>query len=300
MKTLRFTSKLMGLAILALAFTSIASAQATRTWVSGVGDDANPCSRTAPCKTFAGAISKTAVGGEIDCLDEGGFGQVTITKAITIDCDSGPGGVLAGAGSGILVNAGTGVVTLRSININGIAGATDGVKIIAAGTVHVVDMNIYNCSGSGINVATGASTVVIVEDTRIHDCGSGITTNTTAGLITADYSHVSIWGATNGVNAQNGTRAQIHNSTIVGTSVGVNQSGLAALGSVVTVFNCNFTGNGTAVQSIAGASSGVSGCVLSTNGNGLNPNGGSIASSGNNVVLGGPPGLANGGALTTI
>jgi len=36
---------------------------------SGVGDDANPCSRTAPCKTFAGAISKTAAAGEINCLD---------------------------------------------------------------------------------------------------------------------------------------------------------------------------------------------------------------------------------------
>ena len=63
---------------------SLAHAQATRTWVSGVGDDANPCSRTAPCKTFAGAISKTAAGGEINVLDPGGFGAVTITKSITI------------------------------------------------------------------------------------------------------------------------------------------------------------------------------------------------------------------------
>src|SRR4051812_32555835 len=61
-----------------------ASAQATRTWVSGVGDDANPCSRTAPCKTFGGAISKTAPSGEINVLDPGGFGGVTITKSITI------------------------------------------------------------------------------------------------------------------------------------------------------------------------------------------------------------------------
>src|SRR5229473_8586076 len=97
-----------------------AHAQATRTWVSGVGDDANPCSRTAPCKTFAGAISKTADGGEIDCLDPGGFGAVTITKSITIDCDSGPGGVLVSGTNAIIVNAGTGTVTLRSINIVGL------------------------------------------------------------------------------------------------------------------------------------------------------------------------------------
>ena len=57
----------------------VAQAQATRTWVSGVGDDANPCSRTAPCKTFAGAISKTATNGEINAIDSGGFGAVTIS-----------------------------------------------------------------------------------------------------------------------------------------------------------------------------------------------------------------------------
>ena len=88
--------KLLLLAVLGLIAAVLpgnpASAQASRTWVSGVGDDANPCSRTAPCKTFAGAISKTSVGGEIDALDPGGFGAVTITKAITLD---GGGGQVA-------------------------------------------------------------------------------------------------------------------------------------------------------------------------------------------------------------
>src|SRR3569832_2112323 len=99
-----------------------ASAQATRTWVSGVGDDANPCSRTAPCKTFAGAISKTAAGGEIDALDPAGFGAFTITKAITVDGGGGGvAGVLASAGNGINVNAGgTDVVTLRNLSIDGL------------------------------------------------------------------------------------------------------------------------------------------------------------------------------------
>src|ERR1700709_956000 len=82
-----------------------AHAQATRTWVSGVGDDVNPCSRTAPCKTFAGAISKTAAGGEINCLDPGGFGAVTITKSMQIICDVATGGVLVSGTNGIIVNA---------------------------------------------------------------------------------------------------------------------------------------------------------------------------------------------------
>jgi hypothetical protein len=75
----------LGAMVTPLLYAAPAQAQATRTWVSGVGDDANPCSRTAPCKTFAGAISKTAPGGEIDALDPGGFGALTITKSITID-----------------------------------------------------------------------------------------------------------------------------------------------------------------------------------------------------------------------
>jgi hypothetical protein len=76
--------------IMATLFSVPANAQATRTWVSGVGDDANPCSRTAPCKTFAGAISKTAAGGEINVLDPGGFGAVTITKSIQSSRSSRP------------------------------------------------------------------------------------------------------------------------------------------------------------------------------------------------------------------
>src|SRR5207244_7083968 len=110
---------------LTVAMTAPAQAQATRTWVSGVGDDVNPCSRTAPCKTFAGAISKTAAGGEISCLDPGGFGTVTITKSIVIDCDYTEGGVLGAGTNGINVNdsttatPGTIVVYLRGLDIEG-------------------------------------------------------------------------------------------------------------------------------------------------------------------------------------
>src|SRR5947208_10011478 len=107
MNKFRFTVNVLAIAIFTFAFASIAQAQATRTWVSGVGDDVNPCSRTAPCKTFAGAISKTAVNGEIDCLDPGGFGTVSITKGLTIDgtTGSGFGSILAtGASFRILIN----------------------------------------------------------------------------------------------------------------------------------------------------------------------------------------------------
>src|SRR5919112_3283103 len=116
-RTLKFAPIL---ALIALAIPSSAFGQATRTWVSGVGDDANPCSRTAPCKTFAGAISKTANGGEINCLDPGGFGGVTITKSLTIKCHYTEGGALVAGTNGIVVNAAaTDKVTLKGLDING-------------------------------------------------------------------------------------------------------------------------------------------------------------------------------------
>src|SRR5476649_2165804 len=105
MKKLRFALSVLTVMLFALVFVSAAQAQATRTWVSGVGDDVNPCSRTAPCKTFPGAISKTAAGGEINCLDPGGFGAVTITKSMSIICESGTAGVLVSGTNGIIVNA---------------------------------------------------------------------------------------------------------------------------------------------------------------------------------------------------
>src|SRR2546427_2028348 len=118
-------------------FTPLAHAQATRTWVSGVGDDANPCSRTAPCKTFAGAISKTSTAGEIDALDPGGFGAVTIAKSITIDGITGLSGIAASLTTGIIVNASGAVVILRNLEINGMGNGIRGIHIIAAGDVHV-------------------------------------------------------------------------------------------------------------------------------------------------------------------
>src|SRR6476620_4353738 len=92
------------LAVMIALPSAPAMAQATRTWISGVVDDVNPCSRTAPCKTFAGAISKTAAGGEIDVLDPGGFGTVTITKSITIDGAGTFASILSSFTNGIVVN----------------------------------------------------------------------------------------------------------------------------------------------------------------------------------------------------
>ena len=171
------------LSFIALAiglWSSVAWAQASRTWVSGVGDDANPCSRTAPCKTFAGAISKTANGGEIDALDPAGYGAVTITKGITIDGGGGQvASVLVSGTNGIVVQAGpTNVVTLRNLRINGIAGAgaggLNGIRYLAVGALHIENCYIFGFTGDGINVATSTTAALFATDTFLTNNGNGI------------------------------------------------------------------------------------------------------------------------------
>ena len=151
--------------------TTLLSAQASRTWVSGVGDDANPCSRTAPCKTFAGAISKTAPGGEIDALDPGGFGALTITKAITIDGGGGQvASVLVAGTNGIVVAAGAGdVVILRNLRFDGLRGGgnanagLNGIRFISGKDLNVENCVIFGFNQNGIDIALNQNTQATVH-----------------------------------------------------------------------------------------------------------------------------------------
>src|SRR5271165_1918407 len=135
---------------LTLLVSGTAHAQATRTWVSGVGDDANPCSRTAPCKTFAGAISKTAVSGEINCLDPGGFGGVTITKSISIICEVEAGVLVAGT-NGITINNAAAIVYLRGLDIEGVGTGLAGVRVLAATSVYIDNCTIHDFNAGSSN-----------------------------------------------------------------------------------------------------------------------------------------------------
>jgi hypothetical protein len=146
-----------------LAMPGLAAAQATRTWVSGVGDDANPCSRTAPCRTFAGAISKTAAGGVINVLDPGAYGAVTITKSITIESDGDFAGVLVSGTNAIIVNAAAAdVVTLRGMSLHGVATGLNGVRFVAGRALVLENLTIESFTQSGIEfVPTTAATLTL-------------------------------------------------------------------------------------------------------------------------------------------
>ena len=160
-----------------LTLASMAQAQATRTWVSGVGDDVNPCSRTAPCKTFGGAISKTLTDGEIDCLDPAGYGAVTITKSITIDC-GGQFGWLVGEGpqSAIVINAPGINVRLRNLSIRGQFGGGQGILFSAGNALFVENCTIWNFSngaGLGIEFIPSAGTAQLyVTDSLVQGNGN--------------------------------------------------------------------------------------------------------------------------------
>src|ERR671928_1382912 len=172
MKMTRFTLKAFAFLALTLAFATAAQAQATRTWVSGVGDDANPCSRTAPCKTWAGAISKTAACGEIDALDPGGFGAVTITKSITLDGSGTFASILASLVNGIVINAAaTDVITIRGISINGFCNGINGINILQAKTVNVEDCVIFRMGGNGITSTDNNGLKLNIRNTVIRDNG---------------------------------------------------------------------------------------------------------------------------------
>jgi hypothetical protein len=176
----------LGLVLFLIMSAGSANAQATRTWVSGVGDDANPCSRTAPCKTFAGAISKTAAGGEINCLDPGGYGAVTITKSIMIACEMGTAGVLVSGTNGIIVNAGVNdVVFLKGLDFNGLGTGLSGIRFLAGKGLTVTDCVIRGFTVNGISFAPGtANASLVVRNTIVADnSGGGIQVIPSGGFL---------------------------------------------------------------------------------------------------------------------
>ncbi len=223
MNKFRFTINVLAIAIFTFAFASMAQAQATRTWVSGVGDDANPCSRTAPCKTFAGAISKTAAGGEIDALDPGGFGAVTITKAMTIDGGGGQvASVLVAGTNGIVIQAGVGdFVTLTNLRLQGarqnpqVGGGLNAIQFNQGAGLNVINCYIWNFTQAGINVTLNQSqsATVLVQNSTVKNCsGDGISvTNANTGIVKTTLDHSTFVDNSNGVHAKAGSRVDARN-----------------------------------------------------------------------------------------
>ena len=280
--------------------TAPAHAQASRTWVSGVGDDVNPCSRTAPCKTFIAAISKTAAGGEINCLDAGGFGGLTITKSITISCEAGTAGILVASTNAIIINAGpTASVFLKGLDIEGL-GSTgspgiNGIDVLAVGFLHVEECVIRGFSQAGIGIYTDTNSRFVITRTTLYQNGANATGagirifpggGSVTGLIDRVVADRGVFGiAADGSGGASGINITVSDSSVSGnsqagivaatgaTGTGImisrtsavnNATGLLAVGSgaVMRVGESRITGNGV----------GVSGPVQSYGTNQLNGN----------------------------
>jgi len=288
MNKFRFTLTALAVLVFCLAAASSANAQATRTWVSGVGDDVNPCSRTAPCKTLAGAISKTATNGQIDCLDPAAVGAVTITKSITIDCHEEFAGVLHTSTNGVNINfdsfAGTDTRKsvrlvnldfqgadsgLRSVSINGGVAATNTEVIIED---CLMDGN-FGGTGNGVRDNRAGGGLLVINNTTIRNMLG-------AGVSVAPGSSTSI-------------KVSISNSEINNCGFGV----ATGTNAKTTIFNTVITGNTTGVFADSSAPTtemAVDHCVVSNNGTGIN------ASSGNTVIRVSNTTLANNTTLFTV
>jgi hypothetical protein len=270
-----FSVAILGAALTGLLSGTPASAQATRTWVSGVGDDANPCSRTAPCKTWAGAISKTAPGGEIDALDPGGFGALTITKSIILDGGGGQvASVLVAGTNGINVSAGaTDVVEIRNVRFDGLLGngsnsanaGIDAIKFISGAKLIVDHCDIIGFNHDGINIVLGAAGFAAINNTTITNVGNaGIGIGGTAATgVSIDNVH--IWVSQFGLAVAAGNNATVSRSVIAAasnsgiitdpgsnvmvdfTEISNNTNGLSPSG-MLAIGNSDITFNGTGIN----------------------------------------------------
>jgi hypothetical protein len=317
MKIMSVTLKALTCAIFITALSAAAQAQATRTWVSGVGDDLNPCSRTAPCKTYAGAISKTAVHGEISTLDPGGYGTVTITKSITIEGTQGQGygSILNAFGSGVTINfdnftaAGETqkTVRLRNLNINGSGGATAAnfglraIRIVGGAASAGSEVFVEDCvldgstvsPGRGIEDArTGGGRLIVTGTTVRNMSGAGIVIFPASGgtRIDAAIDNVRVHNCGFGIVASSGARMVVSNSVISNnTNHGLGVEGPFGAAEM-HVTNCRISSNATGILQTAGGTvriansdivfnttNGTSGTVLSYGNNRFAGNAGSSA-----------------------
>ena len=293
MNKFRLTINLLAIAIFTFAFASIAQAQATRTWVSGVGDDVNPCSRTAPCKTFAGAISKTAKDGEISVLDPGGFGAVTITKSITINGTHGAGygSILAALTTGVIINITDAAdvrktVRLVSLDINGASTGIDGIRINAANSVHIEDTKIDGFTNRGINdIRSGNGQLFVTDCTVRNTVQSGIVVIPgAAATVNAMITRTLVERSTSntGIAVDARTICTVQDSFVVGSVTGIFAGGTSTQ---MNIINCVISHGTTGINATAPAIVRLIDSTITNNGTSMTGPG-QVSSNGNNWISG--------------
>jgi hypothetical protein len=293
------TSNIVRFLAVVVMGTGLMYGQASRTWVSGVGDDANPCSRTAPCKTFAGAISKTAAGGEIDALDPAGYGALTITKAITIDGGGGQvASVLVSGTNGIVVQAGANdVVILRNLRFNGIGSGLNGIRFLSGKDLNVENCYIFGFTQNGIDIALNQGTpasVHVIDSVLKNNGGTGIrAANAVAPNVQVGIDNTKVILDTVGIDANTNSRVVVNRSVAENASTdGIRAS--ASTGQVTVSFSdASFNANGITASGGGSANVAFSNIAYNTT-CAMNNSASGFATFGNNRVVG----TANCGTIT--
>ncbi len=267
--------------LLLLGASPAAHAQLTRTWVSASGSDANDCSRLTPCRNLSVAFSRSAAGGEIDVLDSGDFGSLTITKTISLVAPGVLGGIQLSSGTAITVNAGASdKVVLRGLTLDGLGSGANGVTFTAGGFLYVENCTINNFGGYGIDFApTSGSGKLFVMDSVIRNNGAGVTGG---GLHLSATTGTGFVATVDGLRTENnvfGIKAETLGIITVRNSVAAN-NGFAGFSAVNTsgsgtlrmvLENSTVTHNGTNGVSASGTASVALGNVVATdNATGVN------------------------------
>lgn len=296
MKTTRLALNMMAVFATCLFCTTLAQAQASRTWVSDSGNDSNPCSKVQPCRTFAGAITKTGADGKITCLDMGQFGPVTIEKPITIDCRRTRGDILSASTSGVVINAmTTDKIILQGLDIDGDGlGGFDGIRFLAGGSLHIEDTTVSNMTNGinvGLNQAANAEVYVINSSMRNNSNVGMFVSNSGAGIINMTIERTTVENNVFGLIGRNNARIAARNSAFSGNSnIGI-LSEVVTSGpvSIIDVINCVVSGNSTGLSagnSVA-ANQGnlrVSGTTISFNGIGVTAGNGNANTLNDNIL----------------
>jgi hypothetical protein len=271
--------------VVTLALPCLGLAQG-RTWVSGVGDDVNPCSRTAPCRTYAGAISKTDTGGEIDCIDSGGFGTVIIGKSVTIDGTGCQASTHAAGTNGMVINLGVPTdaaktVRLRALSINGAGSGLNGIRVLAARKVMIEDTVIDGFVQNGITIDSPNANVFLKRTTIRNIMRAGISVSGTIPPATSALwvDQCSIFNCLTGLEVRSNTNTSVRDTSMIN-----NRTALTAADSEVSAVNCTFSQNAVAVQAGNRSIIYLSFGTVTFNQRGLDVPAGKIISFKNNVV----------------
>ena len=229
-------------AILIAASGSVAAAQ--RTFVSSTGNDGDPCSLVAPCRSFAAAMLHTDATGEIIVLDAAGYGPVTVNQSVSIVAPNGVYGgisVLSPGGNGITVDGPGIAVHLRGLTINGTGmGGGSGILFVQGAKLTVEDCEISNMDGHGI-LASAANSTVFVRSTVMRALGNhGFFA---AGSVVAALDGLHIEGSNQtGVVAAYGARITLANSVLSKNVLGVHAHSLSATNSAIMVTRAVISG----------------------------------------------------------